>query len=610
MGEASGTIARPRELAIVCAAGLALTLLLTWPLGADLAHLGRTLPTDADGQFSIWNIAWVARTLFADPMRLFDANIFHPHKLTLAYSEANVLPGALGAPVWWISRNPWLTLNVVFLFGFASAYVCAYLLFRELTGSRSASAVGAILYAFCPYVFSHLSHIQLLMTGGIPLSMLMLHRLVDNVRPVENFRLKAKATSPVLGSADSPPPNESSVASALKTRRDPNPLPVASAFRRQILDRRKVSDGVYLGLALAAQALSCAYYGIFAGLMVGYGALLLAFTRRLWRSTSYWIAVAIGAATSIVLVAPFFVPFLMVQSESGFARTVADTAKWAARPHGYLVSSANAHRWLLEYARQFGPWEEVLFPGLLAVLLGAAGLVIAIRRNGRDRETSLLYGTLGLLAFWASFGPAAGLYRVLFYLPTFSFLRAPSRLGLVVVLCLALFATFALKALIELAGTRWRSLVTAIAIAAAIGDLGIYPLKWFRAPEVPAGYAVLASQPRAPLAEFPFYGERIAFPLHAQYMLFSTAHWMPMVNGYSDVIPLDFREAAPILDSFPSDAAFATLARRRVRYIAVHWDMFAGRGNEIRDRLARYLPNLRALHEDDRMSVFEVVKYP
>ena len=564
MGEASGTIARPRELAIVCAAGLAFTLLLTWPLAADLAHLGRTRATDADGQFSIWNIAWVARTLFANPLHLFDANIFHPHKLTLAYSEANVLPGAIGAPVWWLTRNPWLTLNAVFIFGFASAYVCAYLLFRNLTGSRPASAVGAILYAFCPYVFSHLSHIQLLMTGGIPLSMLMLHRLVDN------FRLKAEATE-------------------------------------RVLERR---DGVYLGLALAAQALSCAYYGIFAGLMVGYGALVLAFTRRIWASTSYWIAIGVGALVSVALVAPFFIPFLMVQSESGFARTVADTAKWAARPHGYLVSSSNAHRWLLNYARQFGPWEEVLFPGLLAVLLGVAGLVLAVRRGGRDRETSLLYGTLGLLAFWASFGPAAGLYRVLFYLPTFSFLRAPSRLGLVVVLCLALFATFALKALIDAAGARWRTLVTAIAIAVAVADLGIYPLIWYPAPVVPAGYAVLAAQPRAALAEFPFYGERIAFPLHAQYMLFSTAHWMPMVNGYSDVIPADFREAAPILDSFPSDAAFATLARRRVRYIAVHWDMFAGRGNEIRDRLTRYLPNLRPLHEDDRMSVFEVVRYP
>ena len=102
----------------------------------------------------------------------------------------------------------------------------------------------------------------------------------------------------------------------------------------------------------------------------------------------------------------------------------------------------------------------------------------------------------------------------------------------------------------------------------------MFPIRWPEAPAIPRGYATLSHRARAPLAEFPFYGERIAFPLHAQYMLFSTAHWLPLVNGYSDVIPLDFREAAPVLDSFPSTEAFAVLARHRVRYIAVHWDMY------------------------------------
>ena len=101
MEDPPGTIARPRELLLVSLAGLALAILMTWPLATGLGHLGRTLGTDADGQFSIWNIAWVARTLVADPLHLFDANIFYPHKTTLAYSEANLLPGAIGIPVYW-----------------------------------------------------------------------------------------------------------------------------------------------------------------------------------------------------------------------------------------------------------------------------------------------------------------------------------------------------------------------------------------------------------------------------------------------------------------------------------------------------------------------------
>lgn len=580
MEEPAGTIARPRELFLVSLAGVALAVLMTWPLFTGPGSLGRTLGTDADGQFSIWNIAWVARTLVADPLHLFDANIFSPHKTTLAYSEANLLPGVIGLPVYWASGNPWLTLNVVLLFAFASAFVGAYLLLRYLTGDRRASAAGAIVYAFCPYVMSHLSHIQLLFTGGIPLSLLMLHRVAD----ASSFRPKAEA---------------------------PSALPadhVASAFRRQTLWR-----GVALGLTLAAQALSCAYYGIFAGLMVGYAALVLASTRRLWRSAAYWTAIAAGAATSLLLVLPFFLPYLRVQKESGFARSVEDTARWAAKPHEYLISATHAHGWLLDIARRIGPWGEVLFPGLFAIVLGMAGLVLGgwfSRRGSRDRETALLYGTLAILAFWASFGPGAGLYRVLYYLPAFSFLRAPSRLGLVVVLCLVVFAAIALRHLFTTLAPRRRTPAAAIAVALAIADVAVFPIRWARAPDLPAPYAQLARMPRAPVAEFPFYGERIAFPLHAQYMLFSTSHWMPLVNGYSDVIPLDFREAAAVLDSFPSNDAFTVLARRRVRYIAIHWDMYAGRHHEIRRRLVPYAGNLRTLAEDPRMTLYEVVKFP
>src|SRR3954451_25460593 len=221
-----GTIARPREILFVSVAGLALALLMTWPLATGLTHLGRTAPTDADGQFSIWNISWVARTLVADPAHLFDANIFAPHKTTLAYSEANLLPGAIGVPAYWLTRNPWTTLNSVLLVAFASSFVCAYLLFLYLGGSRAAAAMGGVVYAFCPYVMSHLSHIQLLFTGGIPLALLLLHRLADRVR-------------------------------------------TAGGPRR----------GVALGVALAAQALSCGYYGVFAGLIIGYATLVLAATR-------------------------------------------------------------------------------------------------------------------------------------------------------------------------------------------------------------------------------------------------------------------------------------------------------------------------------------------
>jgi len=233
-----------------------------------------------------------------------------------------------------------------------------------------------------------------------------------------------------------------------------------------------------------------------------------------------------------------------------------------------------------------------------------------------DRETLALYGSLGVLAFWGSFGPPAGLYTVLYrVVPLFTFLRAPSRFGLLVVFVLSISAAIALARIISMAGSdpalhRRSRLVAAAFGIVAIAELNVIPFPWERALAVSTNYRVLASMPRAVVAEFPFYGERIAFPLHAQYMVLSTTHWMPLVNGYSDYIPQDFREAAFVLDSFPSTDTFKILERRRVRYIGIHWDMYGPRQEEIRTKLKDFTQHLRPLASDETMALYEIVSFP
>src|SRR5437764_15297868 len=84
------TIARQlRRAAVACAAAVALTIVMTWPLAAGMRSQGRSTG-GGDGLFSVWNVAWVARTLVSDPANLFNANIFFPHRRTLAFSAANL----------------------------------------------------------------------------------------------------------------------------------------------------------------------------------------------------------------------------------------------------------------------------------------------------------------------------------------------------------------------------------------------------------------------------------------------------------------------------------------------------------------------------------------
>ena len=127
-------------------------------------------------------------------------------------------------------------------------------------------------------------------------------------------------------------------------------------------------------------------------------------------------------------------------------------------------------------------------------------------------------------------------------------------------------------------------------------ELNDLPFDWRPADPIPAGYRVLAQLPRGPVVEFPFFDRRTDFHVHTRYMLNSTVHWQPLVNGYSDHIPGDFRAVAPTLASFPSRESFEAMRERRVRYITLNrgrQGYGAATAPEIMRRLEPYLPHLR-----------------
>ena len=540
------TLPRPRALepAVTLLCAVALAMVMTNPYSLHPGSVGRV--DSGDGRLSIWNVAWIAHALTTDPSHVLDANIFYPSRHALLYSEANLGAGVLAVPAWLATSDPYVAHNVVFVLTFVLSALAAYALARRLTGSRGASAAAGVAFAFTPFVFAHTAHIQLLMTFGLPLSALAMHRLID---------------APSLGRS------------------------------------------VALGLALALQGFACAYYGIFAGLLVVGGVLFYAGARGLWRSPRYWLAVGGSAAISVTLLMPLLALYLDLQAEGGVQRSLGNAATYASTWRDYLTSAAWAHRWMLPWLR---PWVEVLFPGLVTVALAGAGLWLARVR----REHTLFYGLLAGLAFWASLGPKAGLYSALYYaIPVFSFLRAPARFGIIVVLALAVLAAFAAERwLARMPRTRAAWAGTALPLIVAAELTGI-PLGTFPARPVPEPYRVLARLPAGPLVEFPFYYQNIDLHHHTVYMLFSTYHWHPLINGYSDHIPEAFRASAWDLHTFPSIEAFQVLERRGARYAMVHLDLYASEARrEVLERLETFAPRLRLLVRNGEVLLFEIVE--
>jgi hypothetical protein len=540
------------EFPAVLVAAAILTVALTYPLAFRLGRVGRV--DTFDGQFSIWNVAWVARTLVVDPLHVFDANIFYPHRGTLAFSEANLGAGALGIPAYWVTLNPYAAHNSAVLIAFLLSAIGTYYLVRYLTADRRAAAVSAICYAFCPHVFSRTAEIQLLMTFGLPFTMLAFHRMADR---------------PWAGRA------------------------------------------MTLGAAMAITTYFCAYYGVFVLLMIGFAIVVTAAIRRLWRDGQYWKAVAIAAATASVLILPLFAPYLALQQAKGFSRPLAGARQYAADWRSYLTSSAYAHLWL---EHVIGKGKEVAFPGFVAVAFGLAGTLSGLRTGGRQREIAILYGALGVLALWASFGPDAGLYTALYQtVPAFTLMRAPGRFGLVVALSLSILAGLGVQALV--ARVRHATLVGACVAVIAAAELAEV-LRWKEVAPASPAYRTLATLPRGPVIEMPFFWPEVGLYQHAEYMLNSTAHWMPLVNGYSDYIPPDFFDTVLTLRHFPSRETFRILEPNHVRYAVFHRNHYNGRNwNDMLTRIDQFAPYLRMLFLDgpgtrDEVRLYEIVGSP
>jgi hypothetical protein len=129
-------------------------------------------------------------------------------------------------------------------------------------------------------------------------------------------------------------------------------------------------------------------------------------------------------------------------------------------------------------------------------------------------------------------------------------------------------------------------------------------------PPVAPAYHVLATLPRGPVLEMPVYSTRFAF-MRTQYMLSSTAHWMPLVDAYSSHIPQDFLDKTDALGAFPTLEAFKLLEPDRVRYAVFHVDLYNSESrHDLEARLREFDRYLRRRYADDRIWLYEIVAYP
>ena len=621
---------------------LAAAVAWTWPL---LPNITSSIAWDlGDPMLVSWVMGWVNDSFLAlfrgDTGRflaLWDAPIFYPTPLTLAYSEHFIPQALMVLPLHAATGNVVLSYNVALLATFVLSGVGMFLLARELTGSAVAGLLAGAVYGFTPYRVDQLSHLQILSSQWMPFVLFGMRRYFT-------------------------------------TR-----------------SRRALTWAI---LALVVGNLSSGYYlFFFAPFVVAY-VLAEMWGRGLLRDPRTWRDVSLAGAAAGALTVPFLIPYLAARLDTSGARSYTEIMEFAGDVYGYATSSGYVAWWstILDAMRANG--ENALFPGAVAAIFAALTAVLvataalkrwraAPERDGRlgpvvflllvaallcfgaaiwvlltggrivvisGQEVRLrnlarftTYGLIALIAaaalsrrlraafrgprgslaalslacafaaFMLSLGPRMetmnefighGPYALLFkYMPGFNGLRVPSRYAMLVVLWLAVAGAYAAAAIART--RRWgAALVIACAVVAVaesrprrfdldspFQDPDSAPLTMrHRMKGAQPLYDRLKTMPRGVLLELPWgtTGWDIQF-MHAQ-----RHHQWPLVNGFSGFFPQTYGRTSVIADVFNSpDRAWWALERSGASHVIVHeWAFFTfDRGK----RVSQWLRNSGAV---------------
>ena len=605
----------------------ALTILFAYPLSV---HPGSTLFGDnPDTHFYIWSLSWDAHAFLHQPLHIFDANIYYPNRLTLAYSENEIGSAFIAAPILWLTGNHVLAVNLTALIGCILCGVGAYVLARTLGLDAPAATLCGLVFAFAPARFARTGQAYLGTLQWIPFALAGLH--------------------------------------AYFAHGDRRALRLAAAF-------------------FSLEALTSGHGAVFLALAAG---VLLLYRFALGEPLALRARLADVGIVGLVLLLPavlVYLPYRAVQAEMGLRRALED---WAPAPESFLAAPTHLQQWVLSWLPGLHVHERAsanLFPGYLPIVLTVVAVMARMRARSRDaapaptgvpprslralallldvlvmagaalgvavlangplrlrlggaslvsvrdawrplalaiaagalraaltrrvplrlatglrsateiwrRQSAVLrddatafYLLLTLVSIWLSLGPPLGVWPLVYWLPGLSFIRVPSRFMLVAVLGLAVLSAIGFD---RLAGgdPRRRARMAVVLGVLLVVEFAGMPLQVAQYQvSIPAIDRWLATRPVPfSVAEFP---TTPVVRSQTTYMLHAMAHWQKTVHGFSGFeAPLHTRLYQE-LRGFPDDVSLQRLRDLRVTYAVVHEDAY--RPDEwaaVRARLDRY----------------------
>ncbi len=489
----------------------------------SLRNLGGCIICDSDPGLVMWTISWVNHALMTQPLDLFAANAFYPSAGSLSFSEHAFGLAVLVFPWSWFSANPVVPYNLLFLLTYFASAAGMYALCWYYTRSRAASFIGGLIFGFCFFRAHHFGHLTLIANQWFPFLILIFHKLR------ERFAWWPAA----------------------------------------------------LWVALfVLQCLTNWYNAAFITLILTW-IMAADFIRQRWNLRAFG-RFALCGVLAAVLILPFYIPYSRHPAPDDYSENEifsADLMTYFDPPFNTMLGRylENSDRWI---------WgEKSIFIGFLPFLMAIAGILA-----GRGRCLIWTYCSLGAIALVLSLGPTglnlggwmpiAHLYDLL---PPIGKLRATARFSVIVVFCVAVLAALFLSRIRH--AKWWLPPVTLIVL------LEFYPVGFDWNPATVAAFEprpvdIWLREQNTPesgkvVLELPDYSGTDLWFRESAYMLYSTQHWMKLVNGYTRYYPADYLERFRLYSRFPAEEAIEAMKSIGVDYVVVHSEEYDFSGHPL-----------------------------
>lgn len=608
-----------------------------WRLFRD--HL---TPDPGDPLLNLYFLEWGMRQLRLGMPDFWNANFFWPLRDAMTLSEHLLGPAVEALGLTALLGSPVAAYNVLLFTSFALSGAATFFVFRRTGLGAAAAFAGGLVFTFSPYRWSQLSHLQVLLAQWIPLTLWFWDRLLAESRARSALGFAAFYALHVTGGTY--------LAYLIHL-----PLLVLAANRaggwRRWISPRGLRVLVPTGLACAAllAAVFLPYAFPAHGLHLDRGAdnfrvfgatSLALLTPSLWSRHFHWVdevlqrlgpGYDIGGWWAEKTLFPGLVPaaLAIVGLIVAWRRYRSPPARPLPRRRRVALASLAAAAVALFAAADLytlgwwppGPREGWFRPDLVyssagLLLAAAGGAWLGLRRRWGGNfplrfaamppwpRGLLLAGAVSLLFCFPAFFTAASKL-----LPGLGSMRVPCRLYPFASLAVALLAAAGFDRLAgRLPRRGGRAAAAAAAGALALLAVTVAPvaLPWNRVPtpaELPPVYAWIAHRDDVRvLAELPFrdgVGEAV-------YMHASTAHWKPIVNGFSGFAPPWYQALrATCCRPLPEREGLTALRALGVTHLVVHYGEIVGprrrqRAGAWRRRAeAGEIPGLREAYRDD-----------